>query len=189
MRQFDALRPASVAAASGRVLEVGFGTGLNLPHYGSGVTSLVGVDPLRAEGLKGLAQRLEAAPFPVERHALRVDEGLPFDSASFDCILTTWTLCSIGDPARALREMKRVLKPGGRYLFVEHGRAERASLARWQDRLNPIWVRISGGCNMNRAVAPLVTGAGFELERIERFRQPGPAVLTQMFRGSARRSD
>jgi ubiquinone/menaquinone biosynthesis C-methylase UbiE len=188
MRQMDELRPETVAGAHGEVLEIGFGTGLNLRHYGAGVRSLMGLDPMPTEGHAAVEERIARAAFPVERATLRADTRLPFDAGRFDCVVTTWTLCSIPDPIAALAEMHRVLKPGGRYLFVEHGRSERASTARWQDRFNPAWRRIADGCNMNRAIDELVAKAGFELVSLARFRGKGPAVLAAMYRGEARRS-
>jgi ubiquinone/menaquinone biosynthesis C-methylase UbiE len=188
MRQMDDLRPETLARAQGEVLEVGFGTGLNLRHYTAGVLSLTGLDPLRTEGLKVVDERIARAPFPVKRTALRADGELPFDAGRFDCVVTTWTLCSIPDPLTALGEMRRVLKPGGQYVFIEHGRSERASTARWQDRLNPLWRRLADGCNMNRRMDELVERGGFELVSLERFRARGPSVLASMFRGEARRT-
>jgi ubiquinone/menaquinone biosynthesis C-methylase UbiE len=169
------------------VLEVGFGTGLNLPHYGEGVRSLTGLDPMATDDLEVVAERIGRAPFPVTRTALRADSALPFDSGRFDCVVTTWTLCSIPDPLAALAEMRRVLKPGGRYLFVEHGRSERAGTARWQDRLNPAWRRIADGCNMSRRIDELVAKSGFALRSLDRFRARGPSVLSSMYRGEASR--
>ena len=147
----DDMRPESLAGAEGEVLEVGFGTALNLAHYPPGVKSLTGLDPLDASELPRVARRVGEAPFPVERRTLRADGELPFDAARFDCIVTTWTLCSIPDAAAALAEMHRVLKPGGFYCFIEHGRAQAPGTARWQDRVNPLWSRICDGCNMSLA--------------------------------------
>jgi SAM-dependent methyltransferase len=188
LRQMDELRPETVGLAQGEVLEVGFGTALNLRHYGPGVTALVGLDPMQTEALPAVEERIARVAFPVARATQRADARLPFDAARFDCVVSTWTLCSIPDPLGALAEMRRVLKPGGRYLFVEHGRSERAGTARWQDRLNPAWRRIADGCNMNRAIDELVAKAGFELLSLERFRAKGPAVLGAMYRGTAVRS-
>lgn len=188
MGQMDEYRPATLETAHGRVLEVGFGTARNLTHYPPGVSSLAGVDPLPAVSERVRA-RMRAAPFPVEHHALRADGALPFDTCSFDTIVTTWTLCSIPEPLRALAEMRRVLRPGGRFLFIEHGRSERPATARWQDRLNPLWVRFSGGCNMNRAIESLVQEGGFELTACRRFLGKGPRVLATLFQGIALRRD
>ncbi len=188
MRQMDDLRPETLARAQGDVLEIGFGTGLNLRHYTAGVQSVTGLDPMLTDGFASVDERIAQAPFPVKRTALRADGELPFAAGRFDCIVTTWTLCSIPEPLKALAEMRRVLKPDGRYLFVEHGRSERASTARWQDRLNPIWRRIADGCNMNRRMDELVEQGGFELLSLQRFRARGPSVLACMFRGEARRA-
>jgi SAM-dependent methyltransferase len=132
-----------------------------------------------------VTRRIAAAPFPVERRTLRADGELPFDAGRFDSIVTTWTLCSIPDAGTALREMHRVLKPGGSYCFIEHGRAEKASTARWQDRINPIWRAICDGCNLNRQIDRIVEGAGFELSSLSRFRADGPSIAAQMYRGIA----
>jgi SAM-dependent methyltransferase len=189
MRQMNDLRPATVTEADGEVLEVGFGTGLNIAYYASGVKSLTGLNPLVADGYGVLDERIAAAPFPLERHALRADGELPFDDERFDCVVTTWTLCSIPAPLKALAEMRRVLRPGGRYLFVEHGRAPTPGTASWQDRLNPLWRRIADGCNMNRPIDQLVEDGGFELSSLDRFRHKGPAILAHMYRGVATRVD
>jgi ubiquinone/menaquinone biosynthesis C-methylase UbiE len=188
MRRMDDLRAEALAAAEGDVLEVGFGTGLNLGFYPPAVKSVVGLDRVSIEGLPALAERLGRARFPVEPCTRRADRELPFDAGRFDCVVTSWTLCSIREPEAALAEMRRVLKPGGRYLFIEHGRAPSPSTARWQDRLNPLWRRLADGCNMNRPIDRLVEDAGFQLARLERFRHRGPAVLAHMFRGIATRT-
>ena len=188
MRFMDELRPATVGAAAGNVLEVGFGTARNLDHYGSGVEQLTGLDPMRTQGVGSVDARIERARFPVERTVLRADGELPFDAERFDCVVTTWTLCSIPEPATALAEMRRVLKPGGRYLFIEHGRSSRPSTVRWQDRLNPIWRRLMDGCNINRPIDQLVEQAGFTLASLDRFQHKGPSVLSHMYRGMAVRT-
>ncbi|MEE2678842.1 MAG: class I SAM-dependent methyltransferase [Myxococcota bacterium] len=188
MRMMDDLRPEALEAAEGEVLEVGFGTGRNLEHYGSGVRSLTAVDPMDASSVPKVGERIARAPFPLERCTLRADGELPFDAGRFDSIVTTWTLCSIPEVARALAEMRRVLKPGGRYVFIEHGRAPGDTTARWQDRLNPIWCRLSDGCNINRRIDRLVEAGGFELTSFERFRAKGPGLLAHMYRGVATHS-
>ena len=187
MRFMDDLRPETVAVAGGDVLEVGFGTARNLEHYGPRVVRVTGVDPMSTEGVAPIDARIARARFPVERTVLRADRELPFDSGRFDCVVTTFTLCSIPEPDAALAEMRRVLKPGGRYVFIEHGRAERDSTARWQDRLNPIWRVVMDGCNINRRMDRLVEQAGFSLASLDRFRYRGPSVLAQMYRGVATR--
>jgi ubiquinone/menaquinone biosynthesis C-methylase UbiE len=187
MRFMDELRPDTVAAAAGEVLEVGFGTARNLEHYGAQVARVTGLDPMATDGVAAIEERIARAPFPVERAVLRADRELPFDAGRFDCVVTTFTLCSIPDAGAALAEMRRVLRPGGRYVFIEHGRAERESTIRWQDRLNPIWRRVMDGCNINRPIDRLVESAGFSLTSLDRFRYKGPAVLAHMYRGVATR--
>ena len=187
MRQMNDLRPEALSDARGEVLEVGFGTGLNLAYYPPHVTSLTALDPNATDGLPAVAERLSAAPFAVEQCHLRADGELPFDAGRFDTVVTTWTLCSIPDANAALQEMRRVLKPGGRYLFIEHGRASEASTARWQDRCNPLWNRIADGCNINRQIDRIVEESGFELTNLDRFRGRGPGLFAQMFRGEATR--
>ncbi len=187
MRQMNPLRADTIEKAQGDVLEIGFGTALNLQFYGAVVKSLVGLDPMDVANVGKVQRRIRAAKFPIERKALRADGVLPFDRARFDTVVTTWTLCSIPDVAKALREMRRVLKPGGQYLFIEHGRAEDDGTARWQDRINPIWNRVCDGCNINRKIDRLVLDGGFELERMDRFRAKGPGIVAQMYRGVATR--
>ena len=148
MRQMNDLRPESISRAEGEVLEVGFGTGLNLEFYPPGVKSLTAGDPLATDSLPAVDERIRRCTFPVERHRLRADRQLPFDAGRFDCVVTSWTLCSIPEPLIALAEMRRVLKSGGRYLFIEHGRASDARTARWQDRVNPVWRHLAAGCNL-----------------------------------------
>ncbi len=186
MRQMNDLRPETLATAEGEILEVGFGTGLNLDFYPPAVKTVTGLDPNGVEGLPALDERVERAVFPVSRVELRADGEIPFDSGRFDCVVTSWTLCSIPDAGRALAEMRRVLKPDGRYLFIEHGRAPSPRAARWQDRVDPVWTRIADGCHMNRSIDRLIQDAGFELSRLDRFRARGPGLLAHMFRGVAR---
>ena len=186
MRQVNDERTATLADARGEVLEVGFGTGLNLRHYPAALARLVAVDPMVALDARVNA-RIAQAPFPVERHALRAEGGLPFDAGRFDRVVVTWTLCSIAEPERALAEMRRVLKPDGRLLFIEHGIAEDPGLARWQRRITPLWKRFSGGCHLDRAVDRLIEGNGFRCESLQRFRHPAaPAIAAQLYRGVAR---
>jgi ubiquinone/menaquinone biosynthesis C-methylase UbiE len=186
MRSSEATRyrAATLAAAEGRVLEMGIGSGLNLPFYGSGVREIVGVDP-SAELLRMAGPRAAAARFPVS-FVNRGGENLPFAVASFDVAVTTWTLCTIKDAPAALAEMRRVLKPGGRLLFVEHGRAPDPGVARWQTRLNPLWRRCAGGCNLDRPIAELIAAAGFRIDRLETGYARAPKPMGFMYQGSAR---
>lgn len=183
-RQASKLRRNTVPAACGRVLEIGIGSALNIPFYGSDVTSVVGIDPSPA--LLGRAGRAAG------KVALDVElieggaEALPFESGEFDSVLSTWTLCSIADIDRALAEARRVLKPGGRFIFVEHGRSPDAGVRRWQDRLNPAWRCFAGGCNINRDIAALIRAAGFDIAEEETgYLIKGPRVLTYSFKGIA----
>ncbi len=189
MRQMNEMRPETVGLAEGDVIEVGFGTGINLEFYGAAVKSLVAIDPDAHEGFSPVAERMARADFPVERSGLRADTSLPYEDARFDTAVSTWTLCSIPEPVRALEELRRVLRPGGRFVFIEHGRSEEPSTARWQDRLNPCWTRLASGCNMNRSVDRLVQEGGFRLVSLDRFRGRGPGVLAHMYRGVAERAD
>ncbi len=149
-----------IPQAAGRVLEVGIGTGLNLRFYDrSKVHTLVGVDP--SEQMHALARRRsEAARLPVDLRPLAA-ERLPLESASFDCVVCTYTLCSVADPAASLAEMRRVLKPSGKLLFAEHGLAPDDAVQKWQRRLEPTWRRMAGGCHLTRDVPSLLKEAGF----------------------------
>lgn len=177
-------RAATLAGAEGRVLEMGIGSGLNLPFYGAGVREIVGVDP-SVELLRMAGPRAATARFPVSLVSCG-GEDLPFEDASFDVAVTTWTLCSIKDAPAALAEMRRVLRPGGRLLFVEHGRAPDPGVVRWQTRLNPLWRRCAGGCNLDRPIAGLIAAAGFHIERLETGYARAPKPMGFMYQGSAR---
>lgn len=172
-------------AAHGRVLEVGVGSGLNLPFYGDGVTSVTGLDP--SQPLLSMARERQGdAPFEIE---LVEDsaEAMPFDDNGFDCAVMTWTLCSIPDARAALAEIRRVLKPGGELIFIEHGLAPEPGVAAWQGRINPLWRRVGGGCNLNRPIDALVAGAGFALARLERgYMIRGPKLMTYTYEGRAK---
>jgi ubiquinone/menaquinone biosynthesis C-methylase UbiE len=164
------MRKTALAPARGRVLEIGFGTGLNVPHYPSTVTHLVGVDP--NPGVERLArQRLGAAPMASEFALGPGDNRLPYDDGTFDTVVTTFVLCTVGDVNRALSEIRRVLKADGQYLLLEHGLAPDAGVQRWQQRLNGLNRLILGGCNLNRPIAKLVTGGGFMFQTFNEFFQ------------------
>lgn len=177
-------RKQALAPVYGRVLEIGFGTGLNLPHYPETVTWVTGIEP--GTFLEDrVAERSAALSVPVEVLRLRAEE-LPFEDRSFDSVVSTWTLCTIADPMAALREIRRVLKPGGRFAFLEHGRSDDPRVARWQDRLNPIQRMIGCGCNLNRQIDHLIHEGGLHIERLDRFSLEGvPRILGEMYRGIA----
>lgn len=177
-------RAATLEPAAGRVLELGIGSGRNLPFYGRGVTKLVGVDP-SPELLEMARRRAASAAFPVALVESSA-ETLPFGNAAFDMAVATWTLCSIPDATVALGEVRRVLKPGGRLLFVEHGRAPDAGIARWQRRLTPYWRRCAGGCHLDRPIDRMVAAAGYHVETLETGYARAPRVLGFMYQGTAR---
>ena len=183
--QLAAQRPVVLADARGEVLEIGFGSGLNLPHYPAGVTRLVAVEP-NAQVSARARDRIEAAKMPVDVAGLRADGELPFDSGRFDTAVSTWTMCTIPDVPAALREIHRVLKPGGRLLFVEHGLAPDERVRRWQRRLNPVIRFLGQGCNLDRDIESLVRGSPFSVERCETFYLPEtPKVGGYTYRGTA----
>lgn len=183
----SAERRRVLGAARGDVLEIGFGTGLNLRHYPATVANLTIIDP--AELLPARVQeRIAAARFPVT-HARLDAERLPFEDARFDTIVSTWTLCSIPDAIAALREVRRVLKPSGSFLFLEHGRSDDPGVARWQDRWNPIQRFVACGCNVNRPIDRMIADAGLVVTDLARFLLPGdPRIMAEMYRGSAARA-
>ena len=178
-----AYRDRVVPAATGRVLEVGVGSGLNLPYYSADVQQVIGLEP--SPKLLNMARRVGRRSFPVDLIEGSA-EKIPLETATVDTVVTTWTLCTIPDVDRALLEMRRALKPSGRLLFVEHGRAPDPNVVWWQDWLTPIWRRVGGGCHLNRAIASLIEGAGFRLERLETGYMRGPKPMTFMYEGSAR---
>lgn len=182
-QEFSRIREQVAGGLSGEVLEVGFGSGLNVPFYPPAVSRVLAVDPATV-GRRLAAQRLAVSPVAVEFVGLD-GESLPLDSDSVDHILITWTMCTIPSVEQALREMHRVLRPGGRMHFAEHGRSPDPSVARWQDRLNPIQQRWAGGCNLNRPIDDLISGAGFEVTALDRFYIKGPKPTAYMYRGIA----
>ena len=173
-----------VPAAEGRVLEIGVGSGLNLPLYSPNVEHLIGLDP--SPKLLAMARRVERSSSGLTEFIEGSAEEIPLHDASVDTVVTTWTLCSIPDAPRALREMRRVLKPTGHLLFVEHGRAPDPKVTWWQDRLTPMWKRIGGGCHLNRAIGSLIEDAGFQFDRFETGYMRGPKPMTFMYEGGAR---
>lgn len=179
-------RARIVPLASGRVLEIGIGTGRNLRHYDAGqLAQLLGLDPSLA--WHPLAKRrLARLDLDVEPLALSA-ESIPLDDASVDDIVCTYTLCTIPDPIAALAEFRRVLKPEGRLLFSEHGLAPDAGVRRWQHRLEPVWKPIAGGCHLTRDTQALLEGNGFSIDTLDQRYLRGPRPMTFNSRGIARR--
>lgn len=188
MKNKDAtrLRGAWVPEARGRVLEIGIGSGLNLPFYSSKVECVYGVEP-SAELQKMAEERAKRTNAKVEFLLQSAEDTIALTDSSIDTVVMTWTLCSISDPMRALAQMKRVLKPSGRMLFIEHGRASDAGVARWQDRLTPVWKKIGGGCHLNRKIDDLLRVAGFEIQELKTCYLPGPRPMTYTYQGFAMR--
>jgi ubiquinone/menaquinone biosynthesis C-methylase UbiE len=185
MRRADLaeIRARVAAGFSGELLEVGFGSGINVPFYPAGISRALAVEPAAA-ARRLAAKRLAASPVPVEFVALD-GQDLPLPDSSVDNALTTWTLCTIPDADRALAEIRRVLRPGGALHFAEHGRSPDARVARWQDRLTPLQRRVTGGCHLNRPIADLVTGAGLELASLENYYMGGPKAFGYIYEGVA----
>ncbi|SNQ51773.1 Methylase involved in ubiquinone/menaquinone biosynthesis [Frankia canadensis] len=178
-------RARVAAGLSGEVLEIGFGSGRSLAYLPADVTRLLAVEPA-AVGRRLAAGRVAAAPCPVEFIG---DDGqaLPLPDASVDHVLTAWTLCTIPDVDQALREIHRVLRPGGSLHFTEHGRSSRPAVARWQDRLTPAWGRIAGGCHLDRRIDELVAASGLTLESATTHPMRGTARLGFAYEGVASR--
>ncbi len=177
-------REKVVPRASGDVLEIGFGSGLNLAHYDQDkVRRIWGLEP--SEGMRRLAEK------PIANSGLDVElidlpgEEIPLEDNSVDTVLITFTLCTIPEVATALDGMRRVLKPGGQLLFSEHGKAPDANVVKWQDRMNPVWKKVSGGCNMNRDIPALLGAAGLEIQDDNRMYVPGLKSLSYMYWGAA----
>jgi ubiquinone/menaquinone biosynthesis C-methylase UbiE len=179
------LRAAWIPHARGEVLEIGFGSGLNLPYYSSEVLRVYGVDP-SAELQRMARERVAAAHIPVEFLSQSAEEPLPLPNGSIDTAVITWTLCSIPNASLALQQVRRVLKPDGRFIFLEHGCSPDSGVARWQDRLTPVWKRITGGCHLNRKVDALISAAGFQITELKNFYIPGLRPMTYMYQGFAR---
>jgi ubiquinone/menaquinone biosynthesis C-methylase UbiE len=181
------LRAAWVPHARGDVLEVGAGSGLNLPFYSTKVRRVYAVDP--SVELQQMARsRTPAGDLQVEFLSQPAEDPLPLADASMDTVVLTWTLCSIGNVPKALHQMKRVLKGDGRLIFIEHGRAPDHGVARWQDRMTPLWKRAAGGCHLNRKIDELLADAGFHIAELTTGYLPGPRPLTYTYQGVAQPS-
>lgn len=182
--RIDRLRRELLVEANGEILEIGFGTGLNLEHYPEHVRGITAVDP--GEGMSRIARRRVARSTRTVDLRVQTAEELPFDDGTFGCVVSTWTLCSIPNAGRAVEEVARVLRPGGRFLFLEHGLAESTGVQRWQHRLTPIQRRLADGCRLNLDIAGLVRSAPFRQVEVERFVMQGtPRLLGSMYRGLA----
>jgi ubiquinone/menaquinone biosynthesis C-methylase UbiE len=178
------IRARVCSELKGEVVEIGFGTGLNVPHLPAGVTHVRAVDPMRT-GARIAAKRVAASPVPVSLDGLD-GQSLPFADHSADAVLSTWTLCSIPDVVAALQEVRRVLRPGGSLHFVEHGLAPEESVRRWQDRLNPLEQRIACGCNLNRDIPALIEQGGLRMKRLDTYYTDGdPKVIGWTYEGVA----
>ena len=186
-QEFARIRRRVTAGLTGEVLEVGFGSGLNVPLYPPEVRRVRAVDPATV-GRKLAAERVAASSVPVEYVGLD-GQLLPLESASVDHVLSTWTMCTIPDIGSALREIRRVLRPGGGLHFAEHGLSPDPKVARWQDRLTPLQRRIAGGCHLDRPIDRpidrLVEDAGFTVTRMENYYMKGPRPMGYMFEGLA----
>lgn len=169
---------------AGDVVEIGFGTGLNLPHLPATVTCLRAVDPSE-QGAKIAAARVAASPVKVDLAGLD-GQALPFADESADAVLCTWTLCSIPDAVAAVREVRRILRPGGALHFVEHGKAPDERVRRWQDRLNPVQQRMACGCNLNRDIPALIEEGGLRIDRLDTYYSKGePKAFGATYEGTA----
>lgn len=181
---FQRLRAELLKDAHGDVLEIGFGTGLNLLHYSTNISHLSMIDPARILPCR-VRERVAQVPFPI--HAEHVPaETLPYPDRHFDSVVSTWTFCTIPDPVQALREIRRVLKPNGIFLFLEHGRSDNARVAAWQDRINPIQNIIGCGCNVNRRIDQLIKESGLHILHLDRFQMRNvPRIVGEMYQGQA----
>lgn len=181
-RQLARYRERTVRLAEGRVLEIGVGSGLNLPLYTDRAREILGLDPHP----KLLAMASEKPQFIPSKLIEGSAESIPLDDASVDTVVSTCSLCTIRDVATALAEIRRVVKPDRQLLFVEHGLAPEDAVQRWQHRLTPLWKRIAGGCHLNRPISSLIDDAGFNIARVQTGYMPGPKPMTFMYEGSAR---
>jgi len=170
------LRERVCAGLAGEVVEIGFGSGLNVPFYPASVTRVAAIEPSDV-AWKLAGERLTSSPVPVERSGLD-GQALPFEDDSFDSAVSTWTMCTIPDLDAALSEVRRVLRPGGTLHFVEHGLAPDPSVARWQRRIEPFQKRMFGGCHLTRRIVEVVQRAGFTIKEVEAFYEEGaPKVM------------
>jgi ubiquinone/menaquinone biosynthesis C-methylase UbiE len=183
-RRLVPYRERVIAAAEGRVLEIGIGSGLNLPFYPPQAREILGLEPsprLLAMSRRAASQSSSPVTF-IQGSA----ETIPLADRSIDTVVTTWTLCTIPAVLQALNEMRRVLRPSGQLLFVEHGLSPDASVRKWQDWLTPAWKRIGGGCHLNRPIRALIENAGFGITELETAYMKGPKPMTFLYEGRAK---
>jgi len=178
------LRAEWIPHARGEVLEIGIGSGLNLPFYSPEVQRVYGVDP-SVELQRMARKRVAARRLPVEFLSQSAEEPLPLPNESVDTVVVTWTICSIPNVDQALQQMKRVLRPSGRLIFLEHGRSPDPSVVAWQDRLTPLWKTFTGGCHLNRKVDELITAAGFQIAELKTCYLSGPRSMSYIYQGFA----
>jgi ubiquinone/menaquinone biosynthesis C-methylase UbiE len=183
--QYEPIRHRVAAGLAGEVLEVGFGSGLNVPYYPPDVTRVLAVDPATV-GRKLAAERIARCRVPVEFVGLD-GQDLPVPSASVDHVLSTWTMCTIPNIAAALGEMRRVLRPGGELHFAEHGRSPDPGVSGWQDRLTPLHRLVLGGCHLNRPIELLIAHAGFSMVGVRNYYLKGPRPMRYIYEGLATR--
>lgn len=180
---FEKARARVCSGLSGEVIEVGFGSGRNVPHYPTGIERVRAVDP--ATRARDIAEpRVEASPVPVEYIGLD-GAHLPVEDESVDHVLVTWSLCTIPDAAGALAEIRRVLRPGGTLHFVEHGRSPDPRTSRWQSRITPVWRHFAGGCRLDRPIDELISAAGLDISELRNYTIQGPSIATYMYEGTA----
>jgi ubiquinone/menaquinone biosynthesis C-methylase UbiE len=181
------LRAAWIPQARGEVLEIGIGSGLNLPFYSHDVQRVYGVDPSvelqRMASKKALTEAIK-----VEFFLQSAEERLPLPDASIDTAVLTWTLCSLADAPKALQQVNRVLRMNGRLIFVEHGRSPDVGVAVLQERITPLWKRVSGGCHLNRKIDELISAAGFRISKLNTCYLPGPRPMSYTYQGFAERA-
>lgn len=181
-RQLAPYRERIIRRAAGRVLEIGVGSGLNLPLYTSRASEILGLDPHPKLLAMASAKRGSIPSKLIKGSA----ESIPLEDDSVDTVVSTWSLCTIPNVVAALAEIRRVVRPDGQLLFVEHGLASEDRVRKWQDRLTPVWKRAAGGCHLNRPIRSLVEEAGFRISKMETGYMPGPKAMTFTYEGSAR---